>query len=291
MLSCHLLLISAPQRTLEQSAQNLSEATYGAYTAILAAGATQFCRLDLTPMIESDNGILIDGFSSDITIEITTRQANQWCTAATASTANVSTSSWALQYGFELLGDEDYNERYVAHRASAFEYKYLEPIQQVQPFPAISSNVKYNYNLRSFNAKVHALMFTLRPQGALNESLFSYYPLALIYLKDDSSHIIGDYETPGQWVQQNSARDFPLNFYLSRVNIYPWVFSRAVLAALESGISAGSLYFSGNNEAFYFSASGSLSGVNTEMVISGWCESKVTVVQGMAKIQRSTGFY
>ena len=275
----------------EQSQQNLSEATYGAYTATLASGATQFARLDLTPIIESANGLLIDGFSNDITIEINTRQANQWCTAATASTANVSTSSWALEYGFELLGDDDYNERYVAHRANAFEYKYLEPIQQIQAFPGLSSNVQYNYNLRPFNAKVHALHFTLRPQGALNENLFSYYPLALIYLKDDDNRIIGDYQTPGEWVKMNSLSDFPLNFYLSRVNIYPWVFSRAVLAALESGISAGSLYFTGNNEAFYFSASGSLSNVNTEMVISGWVESKITVVQGIAKITRVTGFF
>jgi len=145
--------------------------------------------------------------------------------------------------------------------------------------------------LRPFNAKVHALNFTLRPQGALNESLFSYYPLGLIYLKDDENRIIGDYQTAGQWVQQNSLSDFPLNFYLSRVNIYPWVFSRAVLAALETGISAGSLFFTGNNEAFYFSASGSLSGVNTEMVISGWVESKVTVVQGAHKIERITGYF
>jgi len=153
-------------------------------------------------------------------------------------------------------------------RANAFEYKYLEPIQQIQAFPGLSSNVQYNYNLRPFNAKVHALHFTLRPQGALNES-----------------------QTPGEWVKMNSLSDFPLNFYLSRVNIYPWVFSRAVLAALESGISAGSLYFTGNNEAFYFSASGSLSNVNTEMVISGWVESKITVVQGIAKITRVTGFF
>jgi len=176
-------------------------------------------------------------------------------------------------------------------RANAFEYKYLEPIQQIQAFPGLSSNVQYNYNLRPFNAKVHALHFTLRPQGVLNESLFNYYPLALIYLKDDDNRIIGDYQTPGEWVKMNSLSDFPLNFYLSRVNIYPWVFSRAVLAALESGISAGSLYFTGNNEAFYFSASGSLSNVNTEVVISGWVESKITVVQGIAKITRVTGFF
>jgi len=71
--------------------EDLYHANNGAYTATLASGATQFARLDLTPIIESANGLLIDGFSNDITIEINTRQANQWCTAATASTANVST--------------------------------------------------------------------------------------------------------------------------------------------------------------------------------------------------------
>lgn len=275
----------------EQSQQNLSEATYGAYTATLATTVTQFARIDLTPMIQSFNGLLIDGFSSDITIEVNTRQANQWCTAATASTANVSSSSWAIEYGFELLGDADYNMRYVAHRANAFEYRYCEPIQQIQSFPALTSLVQYNYNLRPYNCKVSALFFTLRPQGALNESLFTYYPLSLIYLKDDDNRIIGDYQTPGEWVTMNSLSDFPLNFYLSRVHIYPWVFSRAIIPALESGVSVGSLYFTGQNEAFYFAASGSLSGVNTEMVISGWCESTVTCTQGMARINRITGFY
>lgn len=277
--------------TGEQSQQNLSEANYGAFTASLAAGNTQFARIDITPVIESFNGLLIDGFSNDITIEMNTRQANQWCTAASAATANVSTSSWALQYGFELLGDNDYNERYISHRANAFEYKYTEAIQQIQAFPGISSGVQYNYNLRPFNAKVHALYFTLRPQGALNEDLFNYYPLSLIYLKDDDNRIIGDYQTPGEWVKMSSLSDYPLNFYINRVNVYPWVFSRAVLLALESGISAGSLFFTGNNESFYFSAAGSLSGVNTEMVISGWVESRVTVVQGIAKITRVTGFF
>ena len=242
-------------------------------------------------MIESDNGLLIDGFISDITIEINTRQANQWCTTATASTCNLSTSGWALEYGFELLGDEEYQMRYDAHRTQVFEYKFCDVIQNIQAFPSISSNIQYNYNLRAYNAKVHAFLFTLRPQGALNENLFSYYPLSLIYLRDNDGHIIFDYETPGQWVQQNSLNDFPLNFYLSRVNIYPWVFSRAILDVLESGISVGSLYFTGQSESYYFAASGTLSGVNVEMVISGWVESKVTVTQGVATIQRITGYF
>lgn len=277
--------------TGEQAVTNLSEATYGAYTATLAAGATDFYRIDLSPLIQSYNGILIDGFINDITIEINTRQASQWVTAATASAANLATSSWALEYGFELLGDDDYNVRYNAHRTQAFEYMYVEPIQQIQAFPSISSNVQYNYNLRSYNAKVHAFFFTLRPQGALNESLFTYYPLALIYLRDNDNHIIGDYETPGQWVQQNSLDDFPLNFYLSRVSMYPWIFSRAILSVIESGVTVGSLYFTGQSEAFYWSASGSLSGVNVEMVISGLVESKVTVTCGMHHIERLTGYY
>jgi len=275
----------------EQAQTNISEATYGAYTATLTAGSSTFVRMDLSPIIESINGLLIDGFSSDITIEINTRPANQWCTAATASTANVTTNSWALQYGFELLGEDDFNVRYNAHRANAFEYKYVEPVQQIQAFPGISSNVKYNYTMKPYNAKVHGMIFTLRPQGALNESLFTYYPLALMYLKDNDNRIIGDYETPGQWVQQNSLADFPLNFYISRVSVYPQIFSRAIIAVLASGISVGSLYFTGQNESFYFSASGSLSGVNTEMVICGLIESRLKCVQGEAVVERVTGFF
>jgi hypothetical protein len=275
----------------EQAQTNISEATYLAYTATLAAAATQFVRLDLSPIIQTLNGLLIDGFSDDISIEINTRQANQWCTAATAGAANVATNSWALQYGFELLSDEDYAIRYNAHRANAFEYKYVEPIQQIQAFPSLSSNVQYNYTLKPYNAKVHAFFFTLRPQGAINESLFTYYPLGLIYLKDNDNRIIGDYQTPGQWVQQNSLDDFPLNFYLSRLSVYPWVFSRAIVASMKTGISVGSLYFTGQNESFYFSASGSLSGVNTEMVVCGLIESKLKSVQGSAMVSRVVGFY
>ena len=51
---------------------------------------------NLNVILQSENGLLVDGFINDITIEINTRQANQWCTAATAGAANVSTSSWAL---------------------------------------------------------------------------------------------------------------------------------------------------------------------------------------------------
>jgi len=273
---------------LEQAVTNIAEATYGAYAATLTAGSSAFVRIDLSPIVSSENGLLVDGFTEDFTIEINTRQTNKWCTAATASTASLSTTSWAIQYGFELLGDEDYDIRYNAHRANAFEYKYAEPINQIQPHPSVSSNIEYNFTLKPYIANVHAMFFTLRPQGAINESLFTYYPLALMYLQDNDSRIIGDYKTTGQWIQQNSGKDFPLNFYLSRMSLYPQVFSRAILDVIDSGISVGSLYFTGQSESYYFSASGSLSNVNTEMVVTGLVESTLKCVQGMSNVTRES---
>ena len=91
----------------EKAVTNIAEASYGAYTASLAAGMSTFVRMDLIPIIESDNGLLVDGFLNDITIEINTRQASQWCTSATEYKLNTNTlnqfNKFKLSYLFHLI--------------------------------------------------------------------------------------------------------------------------------------------------------------------------------------------
>jgi len=60
------------------------------------------------------------------------------------------------------------------------------------------------------------------------------------------------------------------------------------LDVIDSGISVGSLYFTGQSESYYFSASGSLSNVNTEMVVTGLVESTLKCVQGMSNVTRES---
>ena len=276
--------------TGEQYQTNIAESNYSYYNSTLAAAATTFMRIDLSPIIQTLGGLLIDGFIPDIRIEINTRPSSSFTTLATSSGANITCSAWAIDYGFELLNDVDYSERYIAQRENTFMYKYVEPIRHISVFPGLNSGNQYTDTMKDINAKVHAMIFTLRPQSAQNENLYNYYPLTLMYLKDDNNRIIGDQEWTAEFVKQNSLRDFPLNFYLSRANAYPWVFSRAILNVLESGMSVGALYFTGQSESFWFSAAGSLSNVNVEMVISAWIETHLYCDHGMPRTVRVTGF-
>ena len=274
----------------EQALQNISESTYSYYNSTLAAGASTNIRIDISHMISSFSGLLIDGFIEDFRIEFNTRPVGDACTAATSSSANVACTSWAIDYGFELLSEEDYIVRYNAHRMNNFIYKYVEPIQHISAFPAISSNIQYTDTMKDINAKVHAMIFALRTQGAIHEQLVTFYPLTLLYLKNDQNRIWGDQEWTTSFVNQAALEHFPLNFYLSRQNVYPWVFSRSILNVLESGISIGALLFTGMSESFWFSASGSLSSVNCEMVITALIESHLIVNHGQSNVSRITGY-
>jgi hypothetical protein len=276
--------------TGEQAVTNISEAAYTYYNSTVAAGASTFMSIDISPIFESLGGLLVDGFIPDIRIEFNTRPSTSFTTVATSSGANITCSGWALNYGFELLDESDYMVRLEAHRNNTFMYKYVEPIRHISAFPGLNSTVQYTDTMKDINAKVNAMIFTLRPQSAENENLYNYYPLTLMYLKDNTNRIIGDQEWTAQFVQQNSLRDFPLNFYLSRVNVYPWVFSRSILNVMSAGMSVGALYFTGQSESFWFSASGTLSNTNCEMVISAWVETHVVCNRGLPKISRITGF-
>ena len=55
-------------------------------------------------------------------------------------------------------------------------------------------------------------------------------------------------------------------------------------------MSVGALYFTGQSESFWFSAAGSLSNVDVEMVISAWIETHLYCDHGMPRIARVTGF-
>ena len=67
-------------------------------------------------------------------------------------------------------------------------------------------------------------------------------------------------------------------------------FSRSIINTLAAGVNIGSLYFTGQSESFWFSASGSLSNVNTEMIICAYVETLIKVDGGVTTIERITGY-
>ena len=276
--------------TGEQVNANLSESTYSYYNGTLAAGASITMRIDISCLIQSMGGALIDGFIEDIRLEFNTNPSSNFLTVATASGANVTCSSWALDLGYELLSDDDYRIRYEACRNHAFLYKYVEPIHHISTFAGLNSNVQYNDTMKDINAKVHGMIFTLRPQSAINENFVTFYPLNLMYIKDASNRIIGDQEWTSNQITQFTLPMVNLNFYLSRVSLTPWIFSRSIINTLAAGVNIGSLYFTGQSESFWFSASGSLSNVNTEMIICAYVETLIKVDGGVTTIERITGY-
>ena len=117
----------------------------------------------------------------------------------------------------ELLSEDDYRIRYEACRNHAFLYKYVEPIHHISTFAGLNSNVQFNDTMEDINAKVHGMIFTLRPQSAINENFITFYPLNLMY-------IIGDQEWTSNQITQFTLPMVNLNFYLSRVSLTPWIF-------------------------------------------------------------------
>jgi len=268
------------QMTVNQAATNISPSTFTSVGA-LGAGASATVRIDLSMMIDSFHGIIPDGFKDDILIEVFTKPSSYF---KSAGDANVTCNNFAFYFGHELLEDEEKRIRVHHHRSSNFVYKFLMPIQYKGNFTC-TAGVTYNDTIKQINGYTSQMFITLRPQNPTGTGLIGFVSLTNLYLKDDSTRIIGDNQWTGSFIKHIATDHFPNNSALNTLNIYPMTFSKSPAFSAHTGNTSGGFTFTGNSESVYFVPAAGSSTAN-ELNVLAYIYHRLISENGIARWER-----